>query len=159
MTSYKKKLSTSFSSRNGRRIGLSCTRPARMASPASSSSTRQQPAGPARVAAAGAAATRKPGGWTRRSSACQSASPSCRQWRRPAPRTTWRPSAWRPTTRRTCLLLRTPSPWTGWRLCATLRSRYCKTFNSGLCTCVSWWAETQVRTATLSLSRLLPSCR
>lgn len=117
--------------RNGRRTGLSCTLPARMVSPASSSSTHPQPGGRARAGAAGVGPTRKLGSWTRRSSGCRSASPSCQRWRRPAPRTTWRPSVWRPTTRRTCSPPSTVSPWTGWRPCATSHSRYLGTFKRG----------------------------
>lgn len=124
--------STVCSFRNGRRTGSSCTLPARMALPASSFSTRPRPGVRARAEAAEAGPTRKPGDWTRRSSGCRSASPSCRRWRRPAPRTTWLPSVWRPTTRRTCSPPSTASPWTGWRLCATSHSRYRGTFNRGL---------------------------
>lgn len=110
--------------RNGRKTGSSCTLPAKTALRASSSSTPPQEEVGEPVEAQEVGPMRKPGSWTKRSSACLSAFPSCRPWWRTVPKKTWQPSAWRPTTRRTSLLQRRTLPRTGWIPCVTSHFRY-----------------------------------
>ena len=109
--------------RNGRRTGSSSTPPAKMASPAWSFTTRL-PAEVGLAEAREAVPTRKPGSWTRRSSACRSASPFCPLWQRAVPKKTWQRFVWKQMTRRTCLQQKRTQPRSGWTPCVTLRFRY-----------------------------------